>query len=57
MTEQELQQFEWEVKAKLQMKWGVDCYIAQDIIDMVRSICSTKGAALYHISDYINSHF
>ena len=57
MDEKYFQQLESDVKARLQMKWGVDCYTAAEIINMVRQLCSTKGAALYYISDYLNEHF
>lgn len=48
---------ESDVKTQLQMKLGVDCYAAAEIINMVTKLCSTKGAALYHISDYLIEHF
>lgn len=48
---------ESDVKTQLQMKLGVDCYAAAEIINMVSKLCSTKGAALYHISDYLIEHF
>lgn len=57
MDEKYFQQLESDVKVKLQMKWGVDCYTADEIINMVRQLCSTKGAALYHISDYLSNNF
>lgn len=57
MNEKYFQQLESNVKAQLQMKLGVDCYAAAEIINMVSKLCSTRGAALYHISDYISNHF
>ena len=57
MDEKYFQQLESDVKVKLQMKWGVDCYTAAEIINMVNKLCSTKGAALYHISDYLSNNF
>ena len=57
MDEKYFQQLESDVKVQLQMKWGVDCYAADEIINMVRQLCSTKGAALYHISDYLSNNF
>ena len=57
MDEKFFQQLESDVKAQLQMKLGVDCYAAEEIINMVNKLCSTKGAALYHISDYLSQHF
>lgn len=57
MEEKYFQQLESDVKTQLQMKLGVDCYAAAEIINMVTKLCSTKGAALYHISDYLNEHF
>lgn len=57
MDEKYFQQLESDVKVKLQMKWGVDCYTAAEIINMVNKLCSTRGAALYHISDYLSNNF
>lgn len=57
MDEKYFQQLESDVKVQLQMKWGVDCYAAAEIINMVTKLCSTRGAALYHISDYISNNF
>jgi hypothetical protein len=57
MDEKYFQQLENDVKVKLQMKWGVDCYTAAEIINMVNKLCSTRGAALYHISDYLSNNF
>lgn len=57
MDEKYFQQLESDVKVQLQMKWGVDCYAAAEIINMVNKLCSTRGAALYHISDYLSEHF
>ena len=57
MDEKYFQQLESDVKVQLQMKWGVDCYAAAEIINMVNKLCSTKGAALYHISDYLSNNF
>lgn len=57
MDEKYFQQLESDVKAQLQMKLGVDCYAAAEIINMVNKLCSTKGAALYHISDYLSNNF
>lgn len=51
------QQLENEVITKLQLKLNVDCYAAKEIINMTQKLCSTRGAALYHISDYLNSNF
>lgn len=57
MDEKYFQQLESDVKVRLQMKWGVDCYTAAEIINMVNKLCSTRGAALYHISDYLSNNF
>jgi hypothetical protein len=57
MDEKYFQQLESDVKVKLQMKLGVDCYAAAEIINMVSKLCSTRGAALYHISDHMNNYF
>lgn len=57
MDEKYFQQLESDVKAQLQMKLSVDCYAAAEIINMVNKLCSTKGAALYHISDYLSNNF
>lgn len=57
MDEKYFQQLEIDVKAQLQMKLSVDCYAAAEIINMVNKLCSTKGAALYHISDYLSNNF
>ena len=57
MDEKYFQQLESDVKVQLQMKWGVYCYAAAEIINMVTKLCSTRGAALYHISDYLSNNF
>lgn len=57
MDEKYFQQLESDVKAQLQMKLGVDCDAAAEIINMVNKLCSTKGAAFYHISDYLSNNF
>lgn len=57
MEDSFFKQLENDVKTQLQMKLGVDCYAAAEIINMVTKLCSTKGAALYHISDYLSEHF
>ena len=57
MDEKFFQQLESDVKVQLQMKLGVDCYAAAEIINMVSKLCSTRGAALYHISDHMNNYF
>ena len=57
MDEKYFQQLEIDVKVQMQMKWGVDCYTAAEIINMVTKLCSTRGAALYHISDYLSNNF
>lgn len=57
MDEKYFQQLESDVKTQLQMKLGVDCYTAAEIINMVNKLCSTRGAALYHISDYLSNNF
>lgn len=35
-------------------RFNVEEPVAQDILRMVSSMCSTRGAACYHIMDYIN---
>lgn len=57
MDENYSQQLEWDVKVQLQMKLSVEWYAAEEIINMVSKLCSTRGAALYHISDHMNNYF
>lgn len=57
MDENYFQQLEWDVKVQLQMKLSVEWYAAEEIINMVSKLCSTRGAALYHISDYLSNNF
>lgn len=40
----------------LSNRYGVSENSAKDIINMVESMCSTRGAALMWIDQYINSH-
>ena len=41
---------------KLSNRYGVSENSAKDIINMVSSLCSTRGAALMWIEKYLNNH-
>lgn len=49
-------QAELDTIISLSNRYGVSESKAKDIINMVESMCSTRGAALLWIDQYINSH-
>ena len=49
-------QAELDTIISLSNRYGVSEDSAKDIINMVESMCSTRGAALLWIDQYINSH-
>jgi hypothetical protein len=54
--EQYFQELEKDINFSLRGKLGVSHKAAHEIINLVASICSTRGAALYHIENYLNKH-
>lgn len=54
--EQYFQELEKEINFSLRGKLGVSNKAAHEIINLVASMCSTRGAALYHIENYLNKH-
>jgi hypothetical protein len=49
-------QAEIETIVSLSNRYGVSENSAKDIINMVSRMCSTRGAAIMWIDDYINQH-
>ena len=49
-------EFEQVIVERLCNRYGITESQAKDIINMVNSICSTRGSALMWIDQYINSH-
>jgi hypothetical protein len=49
-------QAELDTIISLSNRYGITESRAKDIINMVNSMCSTRGAALMWIDQYINSH-
>ena len=47
---------EQDMIVKLSNRYGVSENSAKDIINMVSSLCSTRGAALMWIEKYLNNH-
>ena len=47
---------EQDIVERLCNRYGITESHAKDIINMVESMCSTRGAALMWIDQYINSH-
>lgn len=47
---------EQDIIERLCVRYAVSKESATDIINMVESMCSTRGAALLWIDQYINSH-
>lgn len=47
---------EQDIVERLCNRYGITESRAKDIINMVESMCSTRGAALMWIDQYINSH-
>jgi hypothetical protein len=55
--EEYFKELEKEINFQLRGHLKVSYDSATQIINMVSSICSTRGAALYHIENYLNKHF
>ena len=53
MTEQEMKSYENYIKEHLQREFRIDDEAVDFVINMVASFHSTRGAALYNISDYL----
>lgn len=49
-------QVEDEIVISLSNRYGCGDPQARDIINMMHSICSTRGAALMHIENYLSRH-
>jgi hypothetical protein len=49
-------QAELDTIISLSNRYGVSENSAKDIINMVSRMCSTRGAAIMWIDDYINNH-
>jgi hypothetical protein len=47
-------QAELDTIISLSNRYGVSENSAKDIINMMSSVCSTRGAALMHITNYLN---
>lgn len=47
---------ETDMVITLRNRYGVSENSAKDIINMMSSVCSTRGAALMWINNYINNH-
>lgn len=47
-------QAELDTIISLSNRYGVSENSAKDIINMMSSVCSTRGAALMHITHYLN---
>lgn len=54
--EQYFQELEKDINFRLRGQIGVSHKAAHEIINLVASMCSTRGAALYHIESYLNKH-
>lgn len=51
-----LEQAEIDTIISLSNRYGVSENSAKDIINMVSRMCSTRGAAIMWIDDYISNH-
>ena len=47
---------EQDIVERLCNRYGITESQAKDIINMVESMCSTRGAAIMWIDNYINNH-
>lgn len=56
MNENELKTLEQSVCMQLMHKLNISKKAADFVINMTASSHSTRGAALYRISDYLNKH-
>lgn len=56
-NEEYFKELEKEINFQLCEHLKVSNDSATEIINMVSSMCSTRGAALYHIENYLNNHF
>lgn len=52
--EEYFKELEKEINLQLRARLKVSYDSATEIINMVSSMCSTRGAALYHIENYLN---
>lgn len=55
--EEYFKELEKEINLQMRARLKVSYDSATEIINMVSSMCSTRGAALYHIENYLNNHF
>jgi hypothetical protein len=53
MSDEELKSYENDIKERLQREFHIEDDAVAFVINMVASFHSTRGAALYNISDYL----
>ena len=54
MSDEELKSYENDIKERLQREFRIEDDAVAFVINMVASFHSTRGGALYNISDYLD---